>query len=455
MGRGEGRRRALAVGASLARHGVGGAAASLRHRSWAPLAAALCRAFEDLGPAFVKLGQFLSVRPDLVPLSAVAELERLQDRARPLPVDVLRPVLEGELGAPVGRLFRRLDSEALASASVSQVHRAELPDGQSVAVKIQRPGAADRLRADLLLAGRLLGAAARLTAAGRRTDVAALWDEVREAAEAELDFRREAETAEALARNFRRVPGIRVPRVHWGWTSRRVLTCEFVVGQKISDVAARREPAYQALAERGARAFMKQVLEDGLYHADLHPANLLLTPEGDIAYLDFGIVGRLSPGERHAVLGALAGLLARDPPLALRHLAHLGVRVAPDRAEGLAREVAQVMDEALAPRLADLSVARLGRGLLAAVRRHRVEVPRRHALLIKALLTVEGSARLLHPEFSFEAAARSFLVERARRELTPSRLAEAAWRGAALLGVGALLGAGPAPPSPLAPGERP
>ncbi|MHB8766183.1 MAG: ABC1 kinase family protein, partial [Deferrisomatales bacterium] len=406
MGRAEGPLRVAAVAAVLAGYGAAGAVRAVGARSWGPLAASLRRAFERLGPAFVKLGQFLSVRPDLVPPGAVAEFERLQDQAAPVPLARILGVLEAELGGGAGRLFRDFDPEPLAAASLSQVHRATLPDGRRVAVKIQRPGAAASLRQDLALAGRLAGAALALTPLRRRVDLGRLWAEVLEACEGELDFRREAEAAEAMARNFRGFPGVRIPRVHWAWTTRRVLTTDLVEGVKISHAGARGRRDYEALAELGARAFLKQVLEDGLFHADLHPANLLVTPDGEIAYLDFGIHGRLSPAERHAVLGALAGLLGRDPALALRHLARLGVEVPAGRAAAFTLEVGRVMDQALPPRLQDLSVGRIGRGLLAAVHRHRVVVPRRHALLVKALVTIEGTARGLHPNFSFEAAAR-------------------------------------------------
>ncbi len=428
--------RPLAVLGVLARRGLPGLGRAAAARSWRPAAAALCEALESLGPAFIKLGQFLSVRPDLLPPEALEELERLQDRAAPVPLARIEQTLAKELGAPAERLFREFQAAPLAAASLSQVHRAVLPDGSPVAVKVRRPGAERALRRDLQLAGSLLRRLHALSPLRRRTDFRALWAEVVASAEAELDFRREAEVAVEMARNFRAFPGVTVPRVHWGWTGRRVLTTDLVAGLKISDAANRRRPEYPALAECGARAFLKQVLEDGLFHADLHPANLLITPAGEIAYLDFGIVGRLSPGERHAVAGTLVGLLARDPPTALRHLGRLGVRVPQEHAAAFARDVAQVMEDALAPTLAALSVARIGRGIPAAVHRNRVAFPRRHALLIKALLTIEGTARLLHPSFSFESAARSWVVDFTRRNLGVSDLLRGGWRAAALLGLG-------------------
>lgn len=430
--------RLLRIGAVLAARLGGGAASALAARSCAPLAESLCAAFESLGPAFVKLGQFLSVRPDLLSPAALAAFERLQDRAAPVPFEAIRREVEAELGASLESLFEAFEVRPIASASLSQVHRALLPGGIAVAVKVRRPGAAAALRRDLRILGRAFRAAVSLSPLRGRVDAAALWAELLRTAEEELDFRREAETAEALARNFRGVSGIRVPRIHWGWTARRVLTAEFVEGVKISDPSVRARPDYAALAERGARAFLRQVLDHGLFHADLHPANVLVTPGGEVAYVDFGIAGRLSPRERESLLGALAGLLCRDAPLALRHLGRLGVRVPEAAAEPFAAEVGEVLDGALAPTLADTDLQRVGRGILAAVHRHRVGFPRKYALLVKALLTVEGTARTLHPAFSFEPVARDDLAERYRRNATVSGALEALWRGAALAGLAAV-----------------
>lgn len=449
MGRADAIRRLATVCAVLVYHVFRGGMQGLQTRSWAPVGHWLVHGFERLGPAFIKLGQFLSVRPDLVPPELVIALESLQDRAASVPLRPLLEVVESELGAPTDRLFRTFEPEPLASASLSQVHKARLPSGVCVAVKIQRPGAAEALRRDLSLAGRLARVAVALSPLRGRVDVAALWDELLETAERELDFRYEAEVAEEMSRNFRNQTGIQIPRVYWGWTTRRVLTTEFVPGVKISDAAARSRRDYEGLAEAGARAFLKQVLDDGLFHADLHPANLLITPEGNIAYLDFGITGRLSPPERDAVLGALAGLLTRDALLAVRHLARLGVRVPPEEVQAFSEDVGRVMDRSIGPRLCDVSVGRIGRGILGAVHRHGVTFPRRHALLVKALITIEGTARLLHPDFSFEHAARRYLFEMAKKDLSLRKMLEATWRVLALVGLAVVDAALPeTPPAP-------
>ncbi len=410
--------------------------------SRSPAWRAFRRFLEAAGPGFVKFGQALSVRPDLLPAGLIRELERLQDRAPPVPFREIARTVEGELGAPALRLFRGIEPVPVASASVAQVHRAVLPGGTAVAVKVLRPGVERAMARNLALLGGCFRALCALPPLRGRVDGPALWTEVCGAIQAELDLRGEAEAAGTMARNFRGFPGVRIPRVFWSHTSRRVLTMEFVEGRKISDPLVRGRPEYRELAERGARAFFKQVLDDGLFHADLHPANLLITPRQEIAYVDFGIRGRLSREEREAVLGALAGLMARDVTLAVRHLERLGVVVPEGRREAFAREVAGVMDRVLRPRLADVPAAAVGTGILRAARRHGVRFPHRHAVLVKALLTIEGTARLLHPEFSFERAVRRYLLDRAAQKATLGSLAEALWRGAALLGLAALTAAG-------------
>jgi ubiquinone biosynthesis protein len=329
---------------------------------------------------------------------------------------------------------------------VSQVHRAVLPDGSEVAVKVQRPGAADAMALDLAILGRAAALAHRFAVLRRHVDLRGFVAEVERGSAQEMDFRREAEVSERFARNFRGTAGVRIPRVHWRHTTRRLLVTEFVEGRKISDLSLRGHGKYPELAERGAHLFFRQVLEHGLFHADLHPANLLVTDRGEIAYLDLGIWGELDREERHAVVGALTGLLCRDGHLALRHLARLGVRVEPHRAGPFVADVREVLEEAVGPTLGEVDVARIGRGILAAARRHRVLFPHKYALLVKALLTIEGAARTLHGRFDPEKAARDYLAGWFASEARLSMILEGTWRAALL---GALLEGSPtASPSP-------
>lgn len=401
-----------------------------------PLAAALRRGFGRLGPAFVKLGQFLSVRPDLVGEVFAAEMAKLRDRATPLDYATVSAIIKKELGLTPEALFADFDREPLASASVGQVHRAVTRGGDILAIKIQRPDAAERLLADLALLRRVAAFFGSLRIISAHGDPAAFVDQLRASAAEETDFRLEGEVCERFRVLCRKEARIKIPRVHWEFTTRRVLATEFIEGWKISDREARQAPGYGELAEIGAAFFFRQVMEFGLFHADLHPANVLVTSDGKIGYVDFGIRGELDGGERHALVRVVAGMLVKEETAVLAALSELGVGIPRDREKAFAAEVGAVLKTAFAATLADTSIAALGKGLMAAVKKHHVRLPHKYALLVKALLTIEGSARTLHATFDMRGAAQSYLVKGYLPGLGIAPLAEGCWRallfGAAL-----------------------
>ena len=295
----------LAAGArGVVRSRFGLAPAPVRRSAFA---AEWRRAFEDLGGAFIKLGQMISVRPDEFGEELAGEMERLCDRVAPIPFSRLAPVIEASLGAPVTSLYASIEEVPLATASVAQVHAAvlasayrpvwgeELPAGAEVVVKVIRPGAAAALRSDLVEARRL----ARSSLARRLlhgVDLEAVLDEFAESLERELDLRVEGRVADRFAFDFRPDPKIVVPRVVWSLSAPQVLTMERMYGWRLSELSDAELAGVDAhaLAVHGATAFMRQVMLYGRYHADLHPSNLFVTPDSRIAYLDFGIVGHLT-----------------------------------------------------------------------------------------------------------------------------------------------------------------
>jgi ubiquinone biosynthesis protein len=409
---------------------------ALIRRSPLPLAEGLCRSLEKLGPAAIKLGQLLSVRPDLIGAEGALVFERLQDSAPPLPGAVVRGVVEGELLLPITELFSEFDWRPVGCASVSQVHRATLPGGEVVAVKVQRPGVTKLLQEDLEVLERLAALAAFLRLVPRTLDLAAFVRRLREASLQETDFRREGEVAERFSRAFRTETEVVIPRVYWSHTTGRVLTTEFLTGRKISHALTRTGEGYPGLAELGARLFFRQVFQFGLFHADLHPSNIFITDKGKIGYLDFGLWGQLDEGERSAMLGTLVGLLTANPKIALANLKTLGVEVAPHHAEPFADEIGQVLAKSVGPSLAETSMTQLGGGILRAVRRFGIGVPHKYALLIKALLTVEGAARGLHDEFDMQSAARGYLGRLVAVHYGVGEGLEFIWRLAALTALG-------------------
>ena len=403
------------------------------------------RAFERLGGAFLKLGQMISVRPDEFGDELAGEMERLRDQVAPAQYESIVEVIERGLGAKPGTLFASFAHEALASASVAQVHAAilrdayrpvwgeELPAGAEVVVKVIRPGAGEALLADIGEARRL-GGSPLLRRLLRGVDVAALLDEFEDSVRRELDLRVEGRIADRFAFDFRPDPKIAVPRIVWNLTSPQVLTMERMYGWRLSELDEAELAGVDAhgLAVHGATAFMRQVMLYGRYHADLHPSNLFVTPDSRIAYLDFGIVGHLTDAERGDIAQVLAAFVYRDADRALRYSANLGVHVPPDKIDAVRHELGDLLDATMGGGSSDFR--HFGFGFLALLRRHRIAIPGGYGLLVKSLATVEGVARRLYPDIDIMEVARPFVTRMIGESIgNPQLLQErlpAAWRAA-------------------------
>jgi len=392
--------------------------------------------FQRLGPAAIKLGQLISVRADVFGPELVFEMERLQDRIPALPADAVRAVIEAEFGRPCDEMFARFEDEPVASASIAQVHRAvlrteyrpvvgpALPAGTVLAVKVVRPGVVESIHADVAAARPL----ARLLSRFRvfaRFGLPAMLDEFGASLASECDLRNEARIADRFAFDFADDPLMVVPRVVWPLTSRRVMTAEFIEGWRLSelDAVTRAGIDGRALAVHGANVFLRQVLELGRFHADLHPANLFVTPDGRICYLDFGIVGRTDPAQRVAIAQVLAATVYGDADRALRYSAELGLVVPPHRQDRVRECIAELMRRTLSVPPRD--IRGFATGFLLIMADEHVQVPAGYGLLIKALVTVEGVARALYPDIDITEAAKPYATRLIAREmLRPERIAE-------------------------------
>ena len=376
-------------------------------------------AFQELGPAWIKLGQLISVRPDLFASEYVFEMERLRDAVEPLPAAAIRRVILADFGRDADELFSAFEDVPVASASIAQVHRARLaeeyrpvvgpvlPAGTPLAIKVVRPGAERAILADIATAMPL---AERLGRMGplKRFNIPGLLEEFAASLASECDMRNEAGVADRFAFDFRSDPLVMVPRVIWSRTSRRVLAMEYVEGWRLSDLdePAREGIDARGLAQHGAEVFMRCVLELGRFHADLHPANVFVTRDGRICYLDFGIVGTTERSQRAAIAQVLAATVYGDADRALRYSAELGL-IIPAREQALVRErVAALMESTLGNPPRDVKGFAIG--FLRVMNDAGAVVPIGFGLLIKALVTVEGVARAIYPDLDITESAKPY-----------------------------------------------
>jgi ubiquinone biosynthesis protein len=382
-------------------------------------------AFEELGPTFIKFGQALSTRADLFSPAVADEFARLQDQVPPLPPGEAEAAIERTFGQPIATIFPAFDPVPIGSASIAQVHRARLPDGTWVAVKVRRPGIETVIETDL----RILTHVARgLEQHAPHAELVGASDLVHEFARTirhEQDLAREGRLIERFTRNFSGDPTVRFPRVYWERTRPAVLVLEYVEGTKVSDLLAGANPQLdrREVARRGADAVLRQVLVHGLFHADPHPGNMLVLPDNVICLLDFGIVGRMIPSTRQLVTALLSGIAQHDAAVVTRLLGALATPLGELHHADLEHDVADLLDSYGDARLADLSFAELWRQAFDLLSRHRLKFPSDLMLLVKALATIEGVGRQLDPSFQMMAHAGPFVERLAGERLAPAALA--------------------------------
>lgn len=381
----------------------------------------LAAALTALGPAFVKIGQALSVRPDLVGDEIAEDLRGLQDRLPPFPGDEARAVIEDELGKPVEDLFRSFEPEAIAAASIAQVHRAIRRDGSAVAVKVLRPGIEAAFARDMDLAR---WAAQKLERARpdliRLRPVAAVETIVR-SVEAEIDLRFEAAAASELRQNFADDPWFSVPAVDWQRTGRRVLTTDWIDATPVGDIETleRQGLDFEATVANFARVFFLQVFRDGFFHADLHPGNLFIDAEGVVHAVDFGIMGRLDRKTRQYLAEMLHGFLTGNYRLVADVHIRAGYVPSDQSAEEFAQAARSIAEPILGLPLSEISLARLLAQLFTVTERFQMEAQPQLLLLQKTMLVAEGVGRRLFPGVNMWELARPLIEDWVRENMGP------------------------------------
>jgi ubiquinone biosynthesis protein len=381
----------------------------------------------ELGPTFVKLGQMLSTRPDILPAELIRELEALQDEVPPFDTPTAMRIIEEELARPVGQCFERIDERPFASGSIGQVYRARLSDGTEVIVKVRRPGIEDVLRLDIALLKWLAQTLEGVMPEVRIYRPRMLVGELEEMLNRELDYVNEASITARFAAAFEGDAAVRIPRVYWELSGPRVLTLQALQGINVSRVtsAGGAEAARidrKLAARRLADAYLKQIFEIGLFHADPHPGNVLIDPPARIGLIDFGQVGAVTDEMLNQLLSAVYACVNREVDLVVDVLADLGAIGSETRRGDLRRSLQNLLDKYYGLPLKRLDLSRILAEFSDVIRRHDVVIPQEAVLLMKALGMVVSLTKSLDPDLVVLDLMRPRLEKAIKDQFSPARL---------------------------------
>ena len=382
-------------------------------------------ALEELGATFIKIGQILSTRPDLMPPDFQEELAKLQDAAPPEPTDAIEEVVAAELGQPVEEAFASFDREPLAAASIGQAHAATLRDGTEVVVKVRRPGVVEKIEKDLRILQSLAVRANHRWEVAQQYDVVALAQEFAQTLRAELDYVREGRNAERFAENFAGDPGVHIPKVFWETSTSRVLTLERLRGIKVSDVEALDAAGIdrKELAERAARITLDMIFEHGFFHADPHPGNFFVEPGGTLGIIDFGMVGTVDERTQGQLAQLLLAITSQDADRLVDAFLEMGFsRRRVDRAV-LRQDLEHLLSRYYGLPLGEIPLGPMISEAMAVVRRHRLQLPPNLVLLLKTAVMDEGMGARLDPSFNLTTVITPYARRLMMRQYSPSVLA--------------------------------
>jgi len=379
---------------------------------------------ESLGPTFVKLGQVLSTRVDLLPAGYLEALSRLQDGVEPVPFEDIQRVVESDLGVRLSKAFSVFEERPLAAASLGQVHRAALRDGRVVAVKVQRPGVAEQVAEDLAALEQIAAFVNSHSDAGKRYDLPGMVDQFRTAITAELDYVQEAEHLRLIGQNLREFKAIVVPQPVEGYTSTRVLTMDYVSGTKVTAISpiVRLELDREVLADTLVRAYLKQIVIDGVFHADPHPGNVLVTDDGLLALVDLGMIGRLSPQMQERLLRLLLAVSEGRGEEAADVAVTLGEKLPDFNESGFRRAIGGLVGRIGHQSIAQFQIGQVFLQLSQLIHDHHMRAPAELTMLGKTLLNIDEVARALDPQLDVNEAVRrngaDLMTKRMRKAVT-------------------------------------
>jgi len=383
-------------------------------------------AFQELGPTFIKLGQILSIRADLLPPDIIEELSYLQDDVEPFSSEEALNIIEEELKISPLELFSCINEEPLAAASIGQVHYAELKDGRQAAIKVKRPGVEEIIETDIEILFDIAQFAQKHTSLGETYDLIGLVEEFQESLQKELDYVAEGKNAELFNKNFSKNNKVYIPRVYWEYTTTSVLTLEYIDGLKLSDVDFQKRDNLPfnsfSIADTLVDAVLQMILEDGFFHADPHPGNLVVLEENVLGLLDFGMVGRISAEERQQFASLVMGMLGHNSERIIDAMFNLGFVADDVDFKALRREVDRLRDKYYQMPLEEINLGKAINEVLEVAFYLKVRVPTQFALLAKCMMTAEGVARTLDPSLSPAKIAEIYSRRLLLKKLMPSEM---------------------------------
>lgn len=386
------------------------------------------KVIQELGPTYVKMGQIASTRPDLLPQELIDELAQLQDRVPPFPYENVKEIIEEELKAAVDQLFTEFAPEPIAAASIGQVHKAKLKSGETVAVKVQRPGIQSAIKTDLeILKSVALLAERRFDWAGHYR-ISEVVNEFAKSLNKEMDYNIEARNTDRFLKMYKNAPYIKIPEIYWEYTTSKVLMMEFVSATKLNDVRQSNDPEFdrRLLAERISKAIFSQLLDYGFFHADPHPGNLAVLSDNIVVFMDFGMVGRLSEEMQDNFALLIIGMMRRNTDLVIRSVSKMGLVPEDVNMPELRKDVDELREKYYDVPLSQVHLGEAVNNIFKVAFRHRIKMPADLTLVGKALLTVEGVVEQLDPEFSIIDVAEPFGRKLLRKRLDPRRMLESA-----------------------------
>ena len=381
---------------------------------------------EELGPTFIKMGQILSTRPDLLPVEFIQELPKLQDEVPPFPFSDVSSTIQEEFQKPLDQIFSDFDKQPLAAASIGQVHKARIHDGKEVVVKIQRPSIQRTIEVDLEIMMHLAGLMERHLEGWDIQRPTKIVEEFANTLEKELDYTLEAAYMERFARQFENEPTVYVPQVYREATTSRILTMEFISGVKASNIERLEKEGLDRnkIAEQGFNLIMKQIFVHGFFHADPHPGNIFVLPDNVICHIDFGMMGRLNLETRERFADLIMSIVHRDERKAVDALLRLTLSEEEPDYHALERDVVEFMDQHCYRPLKEVKLGTLLHQFLETSTKHRLSIPPDLFLMIKALSTVEGLGRTLDPDFDVIEQASPFIKRIQLNRIHPRRIAK-------------------------------